>query len=142
MIDLDYSLFIQIGLFLLLWVFLSRFVFHPFLRMLEQREQRTDGTLNDAQNLAEEAEQLKASYEQAIAKSTEEGNAIKESIRREAAQTREQLLDQARQDTAHFLRTARTEIQVELEKGRATAVIEAEAIAQQMAEKILARKIS
>ncbi len=142
MIELDYSLFIQIGLFLLLWVFLSRFVFRPFLRMLEQREQRTDGTLNDAQNLAEEAEQLKASYEQAIAKATEEGNAIKESIRHEAAQTREQLLAQARQETAHFLQTARTEIQVELEKGRATAVIEAEAIAQQMAEKILARKIS
>ncbi len=141
MISLDYTLFIQIGLFLLLWFLLSRFVFHPFLRMFEAREQKTEGIKSEAQSLADEAERLKAAYEQAIRKANEEGNAIKDSIRQEALQTRENLLAQAREETARFLQAARDEIEQDMQEGRQAAMIEAEGIATQMAEKILARKI-
>ncbi len=142
MIALDYTLFIQIGLFLFLWFFLSRFVFPPFLRLLEEREHKTEGVKNEAQLLAEEAERIRAAYEKKITRATEEGNAIKEGIRQEALQAREKLLTQVREETTHFLQTARDEIQQEMQKGREEAVKEAEGIALQMAVKILARKIS
>lgn len=141
MISLDYTLFIQIGLFLLLWFLLSRFVFHPFLRMLETREQKTEGIRSEAQSLAEEAERVKATYEQEIRKAIEEGNAIKDSIRHGALQARENLLAQAREETSRFLQTVRDEIEQAMQEGRQAAVIEAEGIATLMAEKILTRNI-
>ena len=78
MIDIDYSIFIQIGLFLLIWFFLARFVFTPFQRLLGEREQRTEGMKAEAEKLLEEAEQLRMQFEERITKAKGEGNSIKE----------------------------------------------------------------
>ncbi len=142
MIDIDYSIFIQIGLFLLIWFFLARFVFPPFQRLLGEREQRTEGMKAEAEKLLEEAEQLRIQYEDIITKAKGEGNSIKEGIRQEALQAREELLTRAQEDAASFLQTARQQIQEEMQKGRQLAVQEAEVIAQEMAEKILSRKVT
>ena len=142
MIAVDYTIFIQIGLFLVLWFLLARFVFRPFLRSLEDREKQTDGVLNEVQGLTEEAEQLKLTYEEAIATATRDGQAIKEALRQEAQQAREKLLAETRAEAARFLGNARREIEEELRRGRDAARKEAEAIALQMAEKVLARKLS
>lgn len=142
MIAVDYTIFIQIGLFLVLWFLLARFVFRPFLRSLEDREKQTDGVLNEVQGLTEEAEQLKLTYEESIATATRDGQAIKEALRQEAHQAREKLLAESRGEAARFLENARREIEEELRRGREAARKEAEAIALQMAEKVLARKLS
>ncbi len=142
MIDIDYSIFIQIGLFLLIWFFLARFVFTPFQRLLGEREQRTEGMKAEAEKLLEEAEQLRIQYEDRITKAKGEGNSIKEGIRQEALQAREELVTQAQKEAARFLQTARQQIQEEMQKGRQLVVQEAEVIAQEMAEKVLARKVT
>ena len=142
MIDIDYSIFIQIGLFLLIWFFLARFVFTPFQRLLGEREQRTEGMKAEAETLLEQAEQLRIQYEERITKAKGEGNSIKDGIRQEALLAREELLTKAQEDAARFLQTARQQIQEEMRKGRQLAVQEAEVIAQAMAEKILARKVT
>ena len=59
----------------------------------------------------------------------------------EARQARERLLGQAREEAARMVQAAREEIRKELERGRELAAREAEAIARQMAEKILGRRI-
>ncbi len=141
MITIDYSIFIQIALFLLIWFFLARFVFTPFQRLLGEREQKTEGMKAEAELLLKEAQRLRMAYEGRITKAKEEGNSIKEAIRQEALQAREELLTHAQEDAARLLQTARQQIQEEMQKDRELAVQEAEVIAQEMAEKILARKV-
>jgi len=141
MIAVDYTLFIQIGLFLLLWMFLARFVFRPYLRALEDREQNTDGFRAEARRLAEDAERLKLIYDEAVAKATQDGQAAKEAVRQEALRARETLLAEAREETARFLENTRREIEEEFQKGREAALKEAESIALQMAEKMLGRSV-
>ncbi len=142
MITIDYSIFIQIALFLLIWFFLARFVFTPFQRLLGEREQRTAGMKAEAETLLKETERLRMEYEGRITKAKEEGNSIKEAIRQEALRAREELLTHAQEDAAQFLVTARQQIQEEMQKDRELAVQEAEVIAQEMTEKILARKVT
>ncbi len=142
MIDVDYSIFIQIALFLLTWFFLARFVFSPFQRLLEDREQRTAGMKIKADTLLEEADRLRIQYEERITRAKEEGNSLKEEIRQEALQAGEQLLTQAQADAARFLQTARQQIQEEMQKSQKLVLQEAEAVAQEMAEKILSRKVT
>jgi len=142
MIDIDYSIFIQIALFLVIWFFLARFVFTPFQRLLGEREQRTEGMKAEAETLLEEAERLRMQYEERITKAKEEGSSIKEEIRQEALQAREQLLAHAQEDASRFLQTARQQIQEEMQKDRELAVQEAEVIGQEMAEKILVRRVT
>ncbi len=142
MITIDYSIFIQMALFLLIWFFLARFVFTPFQRLLGEREQRTEGMKAEAEMLLKDAERLRMEYEGIITKAKEEGNSIKEAIRQEALQAREELLTHAHEDAARFLVTARQQIQEEMQKDRELVVQEAEVIAQEMTEKILARKVT
>lgn len=142
MIYLDYTVFIQIVAFIVLWFLLSKLLFKPFLGLIEERERRTEGVKAEAQALVEEGERLRAEYESAIAKVREEGNAVKEAVLNEARQKRERLLAQAREEAAGHLATVREEIREELARGRQAAVREAEAIAREMAEKVLGRKIA
>jgi F-type H+-transporting ATPase subunit b len=141
MIALDYTVLIQIVAFLVFWFLLTKLLFKPFIGLLEERERRTEGAKAEAAALKEEGERLSKEYERAIAQAREKGRAAKEGIIQEARQLRERLLSQAREEAARMVQAAREEIRKELERGRELAAREAEAIARQMAEKILGRRI-
>lgn len=141
MIALDYTVLIQVVAFLVFWFLLTRLLFKPFLALLGERERRTEGVRGEAVSLKEEGERLRKEYEYAVAQARAEGYAVKEGIVREARQTRERLLTQAREEAARMLAAIREEIQKELQRGREQAAREVEAIGQQMAEKILGRRI-
>ncbi len=141
MIALDYTVLIQIASFILFWVFLNRLVFTPFRRVIEEREQRTDGVKTETESLIEERRRLQEEVESQIAQARAEGKNIKEAILQEALRTRETLLSQAQGNAAKVLQTARKDIQQEVQRVQGLIAKEAEAIAQQMTEKILGRKI-
>ena len=141
MISLDYTVLIQIASFLLFWFFLNRLVFTPFRRVIEEREQRTDGVKTETESLIEERRRLQEEVESQIAQARAEGKNIKEEILQEALRTRETLLSQAQGNAAKVLQTAREDIQQEVQRVHGLVDKEAEAIAQQMTEKILGRKI-
>ncbi|TAJ88922.1 hypothetical protein EPO44_15310 [bacterium] len=141
MIALDYTVIIQVVAFLVFWFLLTKLLFKPFVGLLEERERRTEGVKAEAAALNEEGERLLKEYEYAIAKARDEGRAAKEKIVQEGRQARERLLGQAREDASRTLEAVRAEIGKELKRGREIAAREAEALAQQMAEKIIGRKI-
>lgn len=141
MIEVDYTVVIQVVAFLILWFLLSRLLFRPFLALLEERERRTEGVKAETSSLVDEGERLRAEYERGIKSAWDEASAVKETIVAEGRQAREQLLAHAREETARLIDTVRAEILREMQKGRELAVREAEGIARQMEEKILGRKI-
>ncbi|MEE9551323.1 MAG: ATP synthase F0 subunit B [Candidatus Binatia bacterium] len=141
MISLDYTVFVQIASFLLLLYLLNRLVFTPFRLLLEERERRTEGVEAETESFLEEGKRLRAEYENKISRARGEGTAIKEAIRQEALEARGRILDQAQEEAARALERARGEIRGAVQKGREVVAEEAEVIAQQMAEKILGRKI-
>jgi F-type H+-transporting ATPase subunit b len=141
MIGLDPTVFIQIVLFLFLWFVLNRLLFKPFLKLLEERERKTEGLKSEASALAAEAEKLKREYEIQVARAREEAAAVKESIVNEARQTKERILSQVREETAERLAKVREEVRRALAREREAALREAEEIGRRMAEKILGRSI-
>jgi F-type H+-transporting ATPase subunit b len=136
------TVLIQVVAFLALWFLLSKFLFKPFIALLEEREKRTEGLKAAAASLTAEVERLRAEYESAIAKANEEGAAVKETILQETRRTRERLLAESRTQAAERLAAVREEIHKEIAKGREPALQEAAAIARLMAEKVLGRKIA
>ena len=141
MSDFVYTVLVQIVAFLALWFLLSKLLFRPFIALLEERENRTEGLKTAAASLTAEAERLRAEYESAIAKANEEGATVKETIMQEARRTRERLLAESRAQAAERLTAVQEEIQKEMRQGRELALQEAAAISRQMAEKILGRKV-
>jgi F-type H+-transporting ATPase subunit b len=141
MISLDYSVILQILFFLLFWFLMDRIIFKPFLGLLDERERRTEGAKAETAALIEEAERLRAEYESGMAKAQEEAEAVKEAILVDARRSREQLLTQAREEAGKMMERSRGEIRIELQKARELVLREAEAIARQMTETILGRRL-
>jgi F-type H+-transporting ATPase subunit b len=131
----------QIVALLLLWAILNKLLFKPFLRLVEEREKRTEGLKAAAAALTAEAERLRADYESAIRQANDEGAAAKDALLDEARRTREQLLGESRAQAAERIAAVREEIKKEMQQGREEALKEAETIARQMAEKVLGRKV-
>lgn len=142
MISIDYSLVVQIVLFLILWSILRRVLFGPVGRLMAERERRTEGSQAEARSLMEEGQELQAQYDAAIAKARAEGEAIKSEIREEAQKARNVILSQGRDAATQKIQEIREEVRKELEAARRVAATNAEGLAQEMAEKVLGRKLT
>jgi F-type H+-transporting ATPase subunit b len=142
MINLDLSLVVEIVLFLVFWAIMSRVLFAPVARLMEERERRTDGTQVQAQAMLEEGKRLQEQYEAEIAKARAEGEAIKGQIRGEAARARDLIMAQGHEAATQRTQSMRAEIRRELESARQTIIGQAESLAQDIAEKVLGRKVS
>lgn len=142
MISIDYSLVVQIVLFLILWSILRRVLFGPVGRLMAERERRTEGSHAEARSLTEEGQELQAQYDAAIATARAEGEAIKSEIREEALKARNLILSQGRDAATQKIQEIREEVRSELEAARRVASANAEALAQEMAEKVLGRKLT
>lgn len=142
MISIDYSLVVQIVLFLILWSILRRVLFGPVGRLMAERERRTEGSHAEARSMTDEGQELQAQYDAAIATARAEGEAIKSEIREEALKARNLILSQGRDAATQKIQEIREEVRNELEAARRVASTNAEALAQEMAEKVLGRKLT
>ncbi len=142
MISVDLSLVVQIVLFLILWSILRRVLFGPVGRLMAERERRTEGAHAEARALSDEGKALQEQYDAAIAKARAEGEAIKGEIREEAVRARNAILSQGRDAATQKIQEIREEVRKEMDAARVVASSNAEALAQEMAEKVLGRKLT
>ena len=141
MIHLDYSIVYQIVLFIVLWVILKKLLFQPYLRLLEEREQQTTGAQHDSVDLEYEGAKLKAQHDEKVAQGQAAGYAAKEAINQDARQQREKILAQARDDAARSLEQARQEVSAAMEREKRLVAAEASAVAADMVNKVLGRRV-
>ena len=142
MINVDFSLVAQIVLFLILWSILRRVLFGPVGRLMAERDRRTEGAQSEARSMLEEGKELQERYDAAIGKARAEGEAIKAEIRDEALKARNVILSQGRDAATEKIQEIREEVRTELEEARRVASANADALARQMAEKVLGRTLN
>jgi F-type H+-transporting ATPase subunit b len=141
MISLDISILYQIVIFVALWLILSKVLFRPYVGLLDARERQTGGARYDTGELEHEGVRLKAEYEEKMDQARSAAVAVKDVIVQEARQERERLLHNAREEAARKLDSVRREVQSQLEKERTLLPAEVAAVAQDMASKVLGRRV-
>ena len=142
MINLDFSVFYQIIIFLVLWVILSKLLFHPYLELLAERERRTTGAQHDSTALEYEGARLKSQYEESIAQAQADGYGAKEAIVQDGRQQREVILSRAREEAAQVLQQTRTDVAAALEQEKRLVAAEVTMVADEMVTKVLGRKVT
>ena len=95
-VDLDASLFVQIGLFILLAIVLKPLLFDPMLKLFEEREKQTIGTKDKASKIDGESVVAEQKYEASIAKAREAGAAERDTLRAEGAKKEAELMARIR----------------------------------------------
>ena len=67
LIDIDYTVFVQFGLFLLLFALANKLLFKPYLQLRERRKAGIDGAREEAERMTAQADAKLADYEKQLA---------------------------------------------------------------------------
>lgn len=141
MIDINYTLFIQAGLFIFLVLVLNKLFFKPFLRFLDERQSKISGDEKEAARFQEEAERRRVQFEEGLNRGQLQALEKKGSIQDAGAQAGKQLVDTVRQEVDEEI----TKIKAQITHESQLALIELErrqgALARDIAEKILGRSL-
>ncbi len=138
--DLDFQLLADATLMIIamffLFLFASHFLFDPVRKMLQDRQNKIQGELEQAAADCKSAEETKALYEEKLAGAEKEAEGILEDARKRGKDNEARIVAEAKEEAAKIVERARVE--AELEKKMADEVKrEMIAVASVMAAKIV-----
>lgn len=141
-VDLDLSLFVQLGLFVVLLLVLKPVLFDPMMRLFEEREKRIEGTRHKATKEDEKSAKALAKTEVILNKAREAGATERDRLRAEGLKREAELMNQVRAETAATLERGRAEIANEAQTSRTQLTSEARALGRIMASRVLGREVA
>lgn len=143
--DLDFQLLADsvlsiIAVFFLVLV-LSKKLFNPARKMLEDRQTKISDELDTAEKDMKEASYLKLEYEEKLANFEKEAAELMSDVRRRALESEARSIAEAKEESARIM--ARTKTEVELEKKKMADDVKKQMIAVStvMAGKVIAASI-
>src|SRR5579885_2037149 len=95
-LGVNQTLWIQLVLFLVTYLFLSQFLFKPYLRVIHARKKNTGGAVVEANQISTGAENLAAEYQQKVKQHHDEASSLYQKIRTEGVKQEEAVLTEAR----------------------------------------------
>lgn len=124
-----------------MFTFLSYLLFNPVRDMLKKRQDRVKNDIDSAEKAKEDAQKLKADYEDRLRNIHREEDAILSAARKRALENEAKILEDARAEAAGII--ARANHQIELEKKKAEDDIKKEiiSVASMIAEKVVKEQI-
>jgi F0F1-type ATP synthase membrane subunit b/b' len=140
-LDLNYSLPIVMVLFIVYHLVMTRLFYRPLFGILEQREARTSGSMEQARQTGQEVEELLQRYENGIRQARLDGYEHVDQIRRDTQGERDKKIRQVEDETEELLRTSRKEIRATADEQKTILVEQSTALSRLMAERILHRKL-
>jgi F-type H+-transporting ATPase subunit b len=141
-VDLDLTLFVQLGFFLVLLFVLKPTLFDPMMRLFEEREKRIDGTRHQATKEDERSAKALAKYEAILAKAREAGASERDSIRAEGMKGEAAMMSQVRAEVAATLERGRAAIAQEEKVAREQLKGEARILGREAASRALGRAVA
>ncbi len=141
MIELNFTVIIQLAILLILMVALSKIVFKPFLRALQERRDWVEGAEKKARELQQRMEELMERYRDSMSAAQAQGAAIRDEIRKEGLTKETEILQKAMEEANRFLEGMKAKVQEESQNARASLKLQAQNLSREMAEKMLGRSI-
>jgi F-type H+-transporting ATPase subunit b len=141
LIELNWTLFVQILNFLVLLVVLYVLAYKPLLGALEGRQASIRQQLAEAREAREQAQRQAAEFESRLREAQAEAQAVRERVLREAAETRERLTGEARREAARLLEAARAEIRQDVRQARQELRGEVGTLAVEIAERLIQKSV-
>ncbi len=141
MIELNFTVIIQLAILLILMVALSKIVFKPFLRALQERRDWVEGAEKKARELQQRMEELMERYRDSMSAAQAQGAAIRDEIRKEGLTKETEILQKAMEEANRFLEGMKAKVQEESQNARANLKLQAQNLSREMAEKMLGRSI-
>ena len=124
-----------------LFLLLSYLLFNPARKLLNDRKEKIQGELEDAKSNMEQAQSLKAEYEEKLRNVDKEAESILSEARKKALANENQIVARAKEEAAAILDRARTEAVLEKQKMSDDIKKEMVSVASLLAGKVVSASI-
>lgn len=142
MIKLDWTLFLQFANFVILLVVLNALLFKPLRAALAARKATIDGDLAKARALDGEIQAQVAEYETKLQEARQRGSQERLALRQAALAEEARLLGGANEKASQRLQSLKEQVATEAATARQGLRAETEALARQVAGKVLGRELA
>jgi F0F1-type ATP synthase membrane subunit b/b' len=130
------TLFIHIGLILLMIFILNRTFFRPINRIIAAREKNKIGG-TEAESLLSEVAEKESKYNEAMRDARSQGYKLIETERSEALNAKQETLSAAKEEVQQTLTSEMSELEKQTAAARQSIAVEAEKMAEKISSNIL-----
>ena len=139
---IPWTLIAQICNLFIQMLLIKKFLFKPIREVLEKRKAKADAEIADATKAKEEAQAMKAEYEQNMQEAREKANEILTTAQKTATLKSEEILKDASQQAIAIKNKAEKDIEQEKRKAVNEIKDEIGSMAMEIAGKVIEREIS
>ena len=141
LVDIDSTVFIQFGIFMILLVVLTKFVFGPWLAIQQERDDNIDGAKSLANDLDGDADEKIANYEDKLIAARKDAAGVRAEFRKEAEGKAGEVLRSARGMSEKQIKTARKKLAEDSAAAKVELGKRADEIAKAIATRLLGREV-
>jgi len=141
MVDIDYTLFIQLVLFLLLIWILNQVLYKPLLRIMDRRKEILDKAQEEVKTVQETIDRRVAEYEEKIRAAKMEAMSQKGDLAKEGTAAAKVITDKAKTEIAGMMGEFQAKLEKELASARELLRTQSLRISSEIAEKVLGRSV-
>lgn len=142
LIDLDWTVFVQFALFLMLYVVANKLLFQPYLKLRERRKAGIEGARAEAERMGAQAEAKLADYEKKLAVARGRANEEGRKVRAEGMAHEKDVTDKARAEAQKAIADATAQMRAQADVARSQLMPQADVLAKSIASKLLGREVS
>ena len=141
MIELDGTLVLQFVNFMILMVVLNALLFKPLRAALKARKETIEGSKAKVQDIDEQVQAQIARYEAQLQDARQQGGQERSALRKTGQEEEVRILGEANRSAAERLQTITAQIQEEANSARQSLRGDTEALAKEIAGKVLGRAV-
>lgn len=141
-IDLDYTFFVQLGVFAIAFFALKALVFKPMVAIFEARDEAIQGARAEAKAMQLEAAGADQRFDKKMHEARAVAGAEREKLRAEGQRLEREILDAARAATGKQLSDADEKLQAEAVQVRRDIEARVPELSRQVAAKLLQREVA
>jgi F-type H+-transporting ATPase subunit b len=142
LLDIDGTVFVMLGIFLVLLVVLWQLLWKPYLRVRDERVARVEGARDKATRLDAEAAARLARIESALVEARRAGDTESAKLRIETQAREQQIIAEAQAAARSMLTQARAKLDETVATEKATLQQQTASLAREIAEKALRRRLA
>ncbi len=141
MLSFNFTSVLQIMNFIILMVLLTKYLYKPFLNMMDERKNKIASDLSKAEEFRKNAEVYREEMRKELERAREEARRIIESAAERAKRFEEEQKNKAKLEAVKMIDDAKREIEKEREKAFQSVRSEAVSIAILLVKRILGEQI-
>lgn len=137
----DYTLLIQMGLFLSLIFVLNILLYKPILSVIERRKKQLEESENEIKLFNESVEKRVAEYEEKLKQAKIKGSELKKEIIQEGVNQAKNIVDVVRNEIPAIAQKFQQEMDREVEKAKLILDSHSKKLSLEIAQKVLGRPV-